>query len=166
LRLSRPSCNQVVSDCFWNIKLTYLLTYLLTMRRVMWTCPETNTGEVRWSEMRWDEWCERALRTLTCAGPSSRRVPAPGIRSSDENTCEASVHRGCAGDHTGTTILDYSNQYRYDNPRLQQSINQSINLLLSTSVWWIVDFPKTLHLLSIYVLAVTLSTTDSRQVTF
>ena len=27
LRLSRPSCNQVVSDCFWNIKLTYLLTY-------------------------------------------------------------------------------------------------------------------------------------------
>ena len=26
LRLSRPSCNQVVSDCFWNIKLTYLLT--------------------------------------------------------------------------------------------------------------------------------------------
>ena len=26
----RPSCNQVVSDCFWNIKLTYLLTYLLT----------------------------------------------------------------------------------------------------------------------------------------
>ena len=29
LRLSRPSCNQVVSDCFWNIKLTYLLTYLL-----------------------------------------------------------------------------------------------------------------------------------------
>jgi len=29
LRLSRPSCNQVVSDCFWNIKLTYLLTYSL-----------------------------------------------------------------------------------------------------------------------------------------
>ena len=29
LRLSRPSCNQVVSDCFWNIKLTYL-PYLQT----------------------------------------------------------------------------------------------------------------------------------------
>ena len=29
LQLSRPSCNQVVSDCFWNIKLTYLLTYLI-----------------------------------------------------------------------------------------------------------------------------------------
>jgi len=26
LRLSRPSCNLVVFDCFWNIKLTYLLT--------------------------------------------------------------------------------------------------------------------------------------------
>jgi len=26
LRLTRPSCNQVVSDCFWNIKLTDLLT--------------------------------------------------------------------------------------------------------------------------------------------
>jgi len=59
LRLSRPSCNQVVSDCFWNIKLTYLLTNQLVPQ------PTRQPAKLKPSYDPQQTWPPLILRLLT-----------------------------------------------------------------------------------------------------
>ena len=66
VRLSRPSCNQVVSDCFWNIKLTYLHMCLLAIATVVvltCSCLCDGHGEpcknsrTDWDAISWADLC-------------------------------------------------------------------------------------------------------------
>ena len=105
LRLSRPGCNQVVSDCFWNIKLTYLLkprfssgAYWLNCVRHVCRCLRVTLGGTC------SVWSTTCLVTFVPSSPASVWWC----------TCECST--SCGGPSAWSTSWQLSGKNRWPMP--------------------------------------------------
>ena len=99
LRLSRPSCNQVVSDCFWNIKLTYLLTTSIlhkwalmshsTQNKLFWRC---SSQPISWLVLRkqnqnWEKQPQKIYRDAPSAFPLKTAFGQLDLRPASAGIC-------------------------------------------------------------------------------